>query len=129
MRTTRTLGAAALLAMGVVVAAGTAHAEPGAYGAADNSYYQMLTTATDPITVTNFPLLIAQGQEACNRLATIGASEIDVVAALAVEGPYSRGTASQIVAAAGIAYCWHDLDRAMGVDSARVVHPAFSDGD
>ena len=49
------------------------------------------------MTVSNFPLLIAQGQEACQRM-SVGASSLDAINALMAEGPYSFVTANTATA-------------------------------
>jgi hypothetical protein len=102
--------------------ASTAGAEPGGYSGSDDLYYKLLTTGSDAMTVTNFPLLTAQGQEACQRMA-VGASELDAVYALMAEGPYSFVTANKIVAVAGTTYCNSDIQRGFAVDHDRLGLP------
>jgi hypothetical protein len=102
--------------------ASTASADTGGYSGSDDSYYKLLTTGTDAMTVTNFPLLITQGQEACHRMA-VGASELDAIDALMAEGPYSFVTANTIVSTAGTIYCNDDLKRGFNVDHRRLGVP------
>ena len=112
------IGGVAVLAA-TVSAASTASANPGGYSGSDDGYYRSLTTGENAITVTNFPLLIAQGQEACDRMAR-GASALDAIHALMAEGPYSFGTANRIVGAAGMNYCFEDADRGLRRDHRRL---------
>ncbi len=111
--------AAGALAAATVGAASTASADTGGYSAADALYYRGLTTGEYAITVSNFPLLVAQGQEACQRMA-VGASTQDAIYALMAEGPYSFDTANSIVSTAGVTYCLSDITRAGQVDYDRL---------
>src|SRR4051794_20102961 len=89
---------------GVLAPTPTVGADPGGYSALDNNYYYLLTTGSNPIIVTNFPLLITQGQNACHSMA-VGGGALDAIHALMVEGPYSFETANRIVTTAGNVYC------------------------
>jgi Protein of unknown function (DUF732) len=111
--------AAGALAAATVGTASTASADTGGYSNSDALYYQDLTTGEDAITVSNFPLLVDQGREACQRMAE-GASTQDAIYALMAEGPYSFDTANSIVSSAGVTYCLSDISRAGQVDFDRL---------
>ena len=111
------LGAALLAG---VLGPGTASAETGAAfsyptsPSADATFYRVLTTGSHAMTVWNFPLVRAQGLEACQRWDN-GVMLLDAVHALMYEGPYSFDQANAITSSAATAYCTHAFNRAAGL--------------
>jgi hypothetical protein len=91
---------------------------------ADASFYRLLTTGSHAMTVWNFPLVRAQGLEACQRWAN-GATLLDPIYILMAEGPYSFDQANAITSSASTAYCIPAFARAAGTP----LLPNSSDGD
>ncbi|MEN3220706.1 DUF732 domain-containing protein [Mycolicibacterium porcinum] len=101
----------ALLAGSAVALAPTATSDPAAFSAGDETFYRLLTEGDeeDPgLTITNFPLIRAQGLLACQRQDD-GMDGLDAVHLLQAEGPYSFDVANSIVSAAVVTYCRQHL--------------------
>lgn len=101
----------ALLAASALVLAPPASAEPAAYSSGDQTFYRLLTEGGEnapPLTITDFPLIRAQGLLACQRRDN-GMDGLDAIHLLQAEGPYSFDVANAISSAAAVAYCPDNL--------------------
>jgi hypothetical protein len=66
----------------------------------------------DPMVIWNFPLVKAQGLQACQLDNTPGVRTIDAIDQLEAAGGYSRDDAENIVASAFVIYCPWNLHSA-----------------
>lgn len=101
----------ALLVGSAFALAPLANSDPAAFSAGDETFYRLLTEGDDEdpgLTITNFPLIRAQGLQACQRQDD-GMDGLDAVHLLQEEGPYSFDVANSIVSAAAVAYCRDNL--------------------
>lgn len=101
-----------LLAGSALALAPFASADPAAFSTDDETFYRLLTEGDeeDPgLTITNFPLVRAQGLLACQRQDD-GVDGLDTVHMLQAEGPYSFDVANSIVSAAVVTYCRQHFD-------------------
>jgi hypothetical protein len=136
-------GIGAALLGGALLGTGTASADTGAAfsypssASADATFYDLLTTGSDvrtPMSVWNFPLVRAQGLEACQRWSN-GATLLDPIYNLMAEGPYSFDQANTITSSAATAYCEWAFNRAARIPLPApppppvVLPPNYSDGD